>query len=236
MPAKAENWQVVYQNDFFNNPNWTTNDSAGNYWNEAGQNYHTQIRDGYGDYAYTPISLNQNNSYKLEFDLSVADEEAHGGDVRFGLSDSAMDVWASTTFYVDYWDAGGGSEWYRGSVLGEFYTNDQGVSYSPSFEPLGHFFTNAWYHNVLIYDHAAQTLSLTVTNSDGSILGTQFKTGVGTFTGMDRLYISSIGDNNYTMGEGYIDNVVVSATPEPASMILLGLGGLFIKSRAAKRA
>jgi len=136
------------------------------------------------------------------------------------------------TFYAGYWDAGTGTEPYRGKVLGEFYMNSEGTTYHPVLEPLGHFSTNTWYHNVLIYDYDAATLSLTVTKqSDGSLLGTQVKTGVGTFSGIDRLYISSIGTDTSSglIGEGYIDNVALYTIPEPATIGLFALAGFWIR-------
>jgi hypothetical protein len=238
IPASAQDWQVVYQNDFSSDPSWVTNDSAKNYWNAAGQNYHAQTRSNGGQYVYTPIQFVEGNSYKLEFDISMARADYHGGGINFGLGDAGMEIYGPATFYVAYWNSsyGGEQQGIRGNVLGEFYTNSQGGSYHPGWDPIEYFSMNTWYHNVLTYDCSAGTLSLTVTNlSSGSLLGTQFKTGVGTFSGIDRLNISSIANNGDIglTGEGYIDNVVLSTIPEPATMLLLGLGGMMLKSKRA---
>ena len=133
MPAIAQDWQVVYQNDFSTNPNWTTNDATNNYWNAAGQNYHTNTYSSGNQYSYVPVSFVQGNSYKLEFDLSVANADSHGGKIIFGLGDSDMARYQASTFYASYWNAGDGSESYRGQVIGEAYMNDQGATLSSKF-------------------------------------------------------------------------------------------------------
>jgi hypothetical protein len=229
----AQDWQVVYQTDFSTNPNWITNNATNNYWNSTGQNYHTKTFSNGGQYAYVSVPFVQGNSYKLEFDLSVANVDYHGGCVRLGLGDSDMAISAPATFFVGYWNSGSGGA-NRGNVLGEFYSNSQGDSYHPGMDPITFFSTNTWYHNVLTYDYSNATLSLTVTNkSSGSLLGTQFKTGVGTFLGINRLYISSISNDGDTglAGEGYIDNLVLSTVPEPVTLLLLGVGGILLRRK-----
>lgn len=228
----AQDWQTVYQTDFSTNPNWSTNSPTNNYWNASGQNYHTKTYSNGGQYAYVSVPFVQGNSYKLEFDLSVANVGYHGGCVRLGLGDSDMAIYAPSTFYIGYWNSGsGGSN--RGNVLGEFYFNPTG-GYHPGQDPITFFSTNTWYHNVLTYDYTNSTLSFTATRkSDGALLGTQVRAGVGAFPGINRLYISSIANDGDTglAGEGYIDNLALFTIPEPATLLLLGVGSFLLRRK-----
>jgi hypothetical protein len=81
------------------------------------------------------------------------------------------------------------------------------------------FVPDQWYHGLLELDPSVGTLYGRVTRvSDGVLIAEQTGTGLGSLTGIDRLGISEVG-HPYASGAtayGYIDNVVVSQTSEPA--------------------
>ena len=138
-----------------------------------------------------------------------------------------MDSQSAFTSWINYWsgDLGNG-------VMCEYHSDNSngliGDAYAFAYE-------STTYRNKIIYTKEAETLMWEATRlSDGTVMASWQKEGVGSFPGMNRLYSSSIGDNYApgARGEGYIDNVVFSV-PEPATLLLLGLGGLMLRKRKA---
>ena len=140
-----------------------------------------------------------------------------------------MDVYEPVTWYANYARGSGGygahCMYYSDSsagMLGEGYD----FIYDPSMK----------YHNIITYDNIAGSLSWEARCiSNGALLTNppQTKTVIGSFSGIDRLYSSHIGDDYApgAKGEGYIDNVVLYVVPEPATVLLFGLGGLMLRRR-----
>jgi zinc protease len=197
--------QVVYETDFSTDPNWTTNSSDNFHWNEADGNYYFKRQNGSEQYSYKSIPYDPDATYRLEFDacLTRCDWAA---DLFLSLSDPDMHIATATTWQVSYHNVD------QGKTASLIYYDSEGGSYHPGGAQPAPFQLNTWYHNVVVYDPAAGTLSLRVTRvSDGSLVGQQELTGVGSFPGVDRLSISAVG-HTYASGaiaEGYIDNLVL---------------------------
>ena len=221
--AQAVDWQVVYQTDFSSDPGWATNSPDNMYWASGSQSFHIKSWDGGNQSVYVPIPVQPILSCKLEYDIKVTHLD-WAGDARFGLGDPDMDVFQPSTWYADYWNGDRGN-----SAILEYHSESSqgrlGDNYAFLFEQ------NTVYHNIITYDSPTQTL-IWQALFEGTVMFEGQRTGVGTFVGMDRLYSSSIGDDYApgAMGEAYIDNVVFSV-PEPATLLLLGLGGLFLRKR-----
>ncbi len=198
-------WGVVYEADFSTDPGWSTNSSQDFYWNGAERNYHFRLVNGGEQYSYRVIPFDANVSYRLEFDVCMTRCD-WAADLYLGLGDPDMHTQSPATWYVSYHEVDQGE---TGSLI---YFDSEGGSYHPGGLQPAPFQLNTWYHNVVTHDRAAGTLSLQVTKvSDGSFVGEVELTGVGSFAGADRLYMSSIG-HHYASGataEGYIDNLVL---------------------------
>jgi len=209
-----ERWQVVYQADFSTDPGWTTNSPDNFYWNGTDGTYHFKLVNTGEQYSYKSIPFDAGASYRLEFDAYMTRCD-WAADLYLGLGDPDMDIGSATTWYVSYHNVDQGQ---TGSLI---YYDGEGGSYHPGGLQPAPFQLNAWYHNVVTYDAAAGTLSLRVTKiSDGSLVGEVELTGVGSFAGVDRLYMSSVG-HHYASGatvEGYVDNIVLARAtrlPQP---------------------
>ena len=136
---------------------------------------------------------------------------AWAGDVRFGMGDTDMNVYQPSNWHINYWRGDLG----RGALLEYLSDTSQG---RPCGAYVFFYDLNTRYHNVMIYDANAKTLSWKVTRvSDGAVMVDCSPAYVGRFSGIDRLYGSSIGDNYApgATGEGYIDNVVLYVLSEP---------------------
>ena len=230
-PAE-EPWQVIYQSDFSADPGWTTNSSGDFYWNESAGNYHFKLTNGGEQYSYKTIPFDPVASYQLEFDVWMTRCD-WAADLYLGFGDSDMDITAPTTWYVSYHKVDQGQ---TGSLI---YLDSEGGSYHPGGLQPAPFQLNTWYHNVVVCDPAAETLSLRVTKvSDSSFVGEVELTSVGSFAGVDRLYMSSIG-HQYASGavaEGYIDNLVlksssVAAEPPVVTQFAINDGDATTESR-----
>jgi hypothetical protein len=228
--AQAVDWQVVYQTDFSSDPGWIISPGSNFGWDPGGQRYHIQSSDGGNQYAYVLLPVQPISTCKLEYDIEVTHLD-WAGDARFGLGDPDMDVFQPSTWYADYWNGDRGN-----SAILEYHSESSqgrlGDNYAFLFE-LSTEQNKVVYHNIITYDGTTQTLIWQALRN-GTVVFEEQRTGVGNFVGMDRLYSSSIGDNYApgAMGEAYIDNVVFSI-PEPATLLLLGLGGLILRKRRA---
>jgi hypothetical protein len=238
--ALAETWSTVYQTDFSTNPGWTTNAPSNMYWDSTGGRYHLQNTDSANQYTY--VLLPTSSRYKLEFDL-MATRNDWAGDIRLGLGDSTMGVPESNcdAIAVDYWkgDLGNGTlvrYHHSGGGGGDVPAGGSGYQFLHEL--------NVWYHNVLTYDSAAGgSISWQATRvSDGTLMANVSASGVGSFSGIDRIYSSDIGDTYApgSTGAGYIDNIVVSTSepapvPEPVTLASGAIGlacvGAYLRRR-----
>jgi len=148
--------------------------------------------------------------------------------VSFGLGDPDMEPYKTTTWGTYYGRGDGGN-----GTTAQYHGDTAAGMIPGPYDFLCDLNTD--YHNGIIYDRGAESLSWQVTRvSDGAVVADYSASGVGTFTGIDRLYSSRVGYSySYgATGEGYIDNVVLSV-PEPATLALLavGLGALVVRKR-----
>ena len=205
-------WEVIYQTDFSTDPGWTTNSPQNFYWKQADGTYYFKRTNGAEQYSYKGIPFDPSASYQLEFDVYMTRCDWAGG-LFLGLGDSDMSVQTATAWLVSYHKVDQGQ---TAALI--FYDSDGNYSHPGGLQPAP-FELNTWYHNVVIYDRAAGTLSLRVRKvSDGSPVGQVDLGGVGSFAGVDRLYISSVGHvyASGATGEGYIDNLILKKySPAP---------------------
>jgi hypothetical protein len=221
---------VIYQENFDGaDPGWTTNDPGNMYWDQPNGRYHVMSWGGSNTYAYVPVSIPAGVPYRLEFDAYVTRLDSIA-DMRVSMGDADMNVNQPSQWFASYADIGAIGAWVHidsGAPGGTIYHGYQGPAS-----------LNTWYSNVVDCDVLTGTMVWTMVDvSTAQVVFSHTYTNVGQFTGMDRIYTSSIGDSLGAVGEGYIDNVLLTsqAIPEPASIVLLGAGLALLSRRRPRR-
>jgi len=236
--AEAMSWQVVYQTDFSSDPGWTTNDPTNMYWDSSAQAYHIEASqesssNGYVNYnlALLPQSFNY---VDFQFDIKPIRLD-YAGYAFLGLGNPSNSAFTGPTVYASYGhgDGGNGVQVVERDSTGALQASGNTYGYAV-LSVLGD-----WYHNDVFIDNVDHTVSWTCTNlTTGQVFPTQVLNDVGPLDGMDELYYSALGDTYApgATGEALIDNVEVEvATPEPATMTLLGLGLAGLVGRQIRR-
>jgi hypothetical protein len=223
VPSRAE-WQVVYQTDFSSDPGWMTSNGTTyhtNYhWDESRGAYFQKEIDGSNEYVYMQLSsLEAGYKWRLEYDLEKTFSSG-ASDARFGFYDSDMTNYSPCYLIANQYASSPSPFLLEWSTTTSTKSID--IPGTPSF---------VGYHILMEYDFATRNAYARVNRiSDGEILGETTQT-IGLLQGIDRIGMSTIADGLGGTGESYIDNVVVMQTPEPTTLLLLGLGGILLRRR-----
>jgi hypothetical protein len=232
LPAFAAT--VPYSTDFSTDPGWVTDQPSNYYWDAASQTYHVQSENHYPGYTpsrYTYKLLPETvGSFELQWDVDVVSCDWSGG-IAFGIYDNSLLTGGipggqsiqSKICISDY-----------GHVWGVYVEGAGGNVSSQNFVDMWD--VGNWYTCYLSYNAATNIVDFAfkARGSDTSIWTYTLNVPGGGFTN-DLRYLGSsnsgIGDSGsypglseWAVAEGYIDNV--SIVPEPATLLLLGLGGL----------
>jgi len=241
LPALAETWTTVYQNDFASDPGWVTDNSQDYYWDSNMQAYFARVRNdspAYHPNRYFYKLLPEGlASFNLNWDMKVTRDE-WSSCVPFGIFDSIEGVMTTSpgqNLFVIF----GRSD--PGRLIGLYARGTSGVAYDEG--PKNAWSVNTWYNCDLIYNADTSTARLTVKEAEATtLLCTVDLLVPGGFTN-DLKYLGGsldgVGDSGYAgfsqwaVDEAYIDNVLLQ-TPEPATLSLLALGGLALLRRRGR--
>jgi hypothetical protein len=222
VPANAETWSTLYQTDFSTDPGWITNNASRYHWDFGSGSYYTEQVNGSNEYSYHLLSdLDLSKRVRLEYDIKPVSIQ-YAADLRMGLTSEALSAETPVTMTVIITD--GGATLRCSDLAG--HTSGPNTEYGTV--------RGEWYHVLLEWNPSnGSVLSRETRKSDGMVIGEQEITGYGPFTGIDRIALSQV---NHVFGgplaaTGYIDNLAILQTPEPATLSLLALGGLALLRR-----
>ncbi len=233
MLATIANAQIVFQDDFENVPGVTWPDFSNDSDPIAQTGSYIQVieqRSGISDSMVdvqvvsnaAPGSPDGSNNYlvidrvsqagiragfsqrvtektTIEFDYFVTADAQHGYGMTVVMQDTAGATWAGWGISSQFKTNG----WYLG------HPNGSANAFIINL-PL-----NAWAHAKYEIDFDAGTYDISV--NDQTYTGIAFDAAV---TGLQQIYIGG----EYNGSTSYIDNLVVSTVPEPATISILGLG------------
>jgi hypothetical protein len=216
----------VYQEDFSSDPGWTTNNATNYHWDSVTETYYARQVDGSDEFAYRLLpELNVAGDWRVEYDIKPGSNSS-AGNRRLSLTSSDMLVgtmtWGMPFVTVDFNNVG--------NQIQLLWNDSEGNHSYIHVAPNGAFSEDVWYNTFFEWDSTTGTLSAGVTERDtGQLLGEDSVTGLGSFDGIDRIAMSTLGDSLGGEAQGYFDNIVV--LPEPTALFLLAFGSLLLVRR-----
>lgn len=198
-PAVAET--LIYDSSVDSFAGWQTNHPTKLYWAPSASAYHYALTDAANDYAFVAVPY-AGGSFRLEFDW-LPTTTGWAGNLRFGLWDSKMTANAASAIYADYNHDTNGYH-----LLTEAYWPGGGTA-----ADAGSYSDQQWYHSTIAYSREAHTITVTVVRVSDQVALTATAHDVGELQGLDRIALTSIGDDAYpgSTAEGYIANVKLFA-------------------------
>jgi len=196
------------------------------------------------EYTFKKVPYSPDLSYKLQFDIEVVRSD-WAGEIPFGLGDYRL-TWDAGSIngalgwgviYSNGDEGYGALAWYASDTeRGRVSPGEYGFIYHDPSNPDIGVGLGVVFRNTLIYDRSTQSLMWEVERlSDGKVMVNDWKTDVGIFTGIDRLFSGSVGvQYGGGTGEAWIDNVALYAVPEPGSILLLAFGASIVRRRRAR--
>ena len=217
----AETSTTIYSTDFSSNPDWVTNNPYTNHWDETMGMFKYALRDYTSTFVYKKV-LYTGESFALEYDLLPLKTDFQSS-FRLGLGNRDMYINQGTTIFSEFENSPYGNiMWLR--TIDQQNQRREVSSYSQSYGgPSMRFSDGTPYHISLGYDREHRTAGIAIRFlSNGTSLWGYTLSGISTLGGMDRIYLSTIGDfeNPSAVADGYIDNVSMrlvlpSETTEP---------------------
>lgn len=231
--------EPYYLEDFSDDPGWTTDQPENFYWGTAQQDYFVRMANHHeayqpSRYSYGVVPYHE-RAFTLEWDQMMTRVDWSAG-VNVGLYGANMACGnflpnvVATTVNLEYFRHDGGL------AIGLTVCDGSGTQLW-TYRNVN-YVLNQSYHNSVEYDADAGTVSAVITGSGSGFPLTLTLSGVGELpTSMNRIGSSRypfaeggyIGVSEWAVAEARIDNVLL--TPEPAALMLMGLGGVVMMRR-----
>jgi hypothetical protein len=226
-PAQGANSgpvSVLYQNSFSSNPKWVTNNPSLDYWDPGLQMYHFAIEPSTGAYAYALVEGYEKQSFTLEYDV-ILKKVDEGTTFRLGFSGEAMNPEVGPNVLTEFSNAKYGQiMWLRlvtpGNKLMKVNSKSGDAQSSGSIAyngPTVNYELNKTYRVTVDYNKDQRTLTMKVNEkTSGKQIWGYYINTVEDLSGMDRIYLGSIGDYGmmHRYAEGYLDNVRLTVPAE----------------------
>ncbi len=193
--------QIIYEQDFQQDPQWTTNNPDNYYW--TGSDFYTRQINGSEEYAYRRLAtLDGARFLRLEVDVKPVRYD-WAADGYIGFFDEDMCSEAPVTFFLHPANPDQ-RDWFHLT-----YRDRNGGS---GHLPFARFERGQWYRTTIEYDPAARTLVASVIHrASGQQMGNVRFDDVGSFAGIDRIAALTVCHDyaRGNVGETYFDNIRV---------------------------
>jgi len=234
---------VTYSTDFSTDPGWVTDQSSNYYWDEPTESYFIHNTNTYPDYypnRYAGKTLSQPvDSFELQWDILVSRNDWSCG-IYFGIWDSSLKEpgWGQGGEYImGVMGVSDGGYCITLTIGANGISAEAGTS-SPNLWSLEKEYTVDLKY---FFDSETATMEVFDKSSGTSFWYNTLAVPGGGFT-RDLQFLGSnygmVGSHGYSgidpdaVLEAYLDNVCL--IPEPATLLLLGLGGLLFRRQRSE--
>jgi hypothetical protein len=218
---------AIFSENFTTDPGWTSTEPDNVKWDSAGF-YRAKVSDNPTDwvqYGYSSVFQEiSNTSFTLEFDINPI-SPSYGTYPQLALTTDGADN------YFDSQPLSIGAE--IADDLPQVFVM-RGKPYSessPIYLQSDTFDAGEWYHQQVNYNAENDTLIWKIYDSSGSLFhnGTYTNVSVCPFNQVAVGYKGNSPVYGYGWAEIYVDNITI--IPEPATIVLLTLGGLALRKK-----
>jgi len=199
-----EEWQLIYEEDFYADPGWVTNNPGRFHWNPTDQNYYAELVNWAQEYGVYPLSQVVDSSFKIEYDAKLIQVE-WGAGFNFGIYSDTIGYLQPSTLNLEFDNPDPGPQfdawWYTPQGGGTFgSSNDWQL--------------NVWYHIVIIYEADTHIASFQVTLNGTPVAGSSTQI-IGQYEGLRNLGLSRRWSwpPQGQIAQGYVDNVKLYVPP-----------------------